>query len=166
MKSHVGRLYAAAITLLVFFVSWALVATRPWAPEAMQDPRLARLEKREQRLKTEAVRVRKVVEQRWVVYHRRLARLKRELVKAEHGGSSGASPTVAVLASTPSSSGGSGGGSEGGRSGSAAGAASGSSGGGGGSSSGSGSASQQAAEPAPPPAEPAPPPPVTESGSS
>jgi hypothetical protein len=31
MTSHVGRLYALALALVVFFLAWAVVAARPWA---------------------------------------------------------------------------------------------------------------------------------------
>ena len=31
MTNHVGRLYAAAIGVLVLFLSWAAVAAHPWA---------------------------------------------------------------------------------------------------------------------------------------
>jgi hypothetical protein len=33
MTSHVARLYAAAAAMLVFFLSWATVAARPWVDE-------------------------------------------------------------------------------------------------------------------------------------
>jgi hypothetical protein len=31
MTSHVGRIYALALSIFVFFVVWACVAARPWA---------------------------------------------------------------------------------------------------------------------------------------
>ena len=31
MTSHVGRLYALAIAILVFFLTWTAVAAQPWA---------------------------------------------------------------------------------------------------------------------------------------
>ena len=42
MTSHVARLYALAVGLLVFFVAWAAVAAHPWKTSTRppQDPRL------------------------------------------------------------------------------------------------------------------------------
>ena len=56
MTSHVGRLYAATIAILVFFVVWAAVAARPWKTAA-PDPRLQQLALRQQALKRETALV-------------------------------------------------------------------------------------------------------------
>ena len=61
------RLYAVAIAVVVFFVSWAAVAAKPWAT-AKPDPRLAALAQREQRLRVDAKLVQQVVDQRLVAY--------------------------------------------------------------------------------------------------
>jgi len=53
MTSHVGRLYAVALVLVVFFLAWALIAARPWA-SAAPDPRLKLLAVRAQHLQREA----------------------------------------------------------------------------------------------------------------
>jgi hypothetical protein len=71
MTSHTGRLYALAFTLVVFFLSWALVAARPWATAAA-DPRLKTLAAREAQLRSEAQLVNRVVAQRWTLYRREL----------------------------------------------------------------------------------------------
>lgn len=60
MASHVGRLYAAAIAILVFFVVWASVAARPWKT-ATPDPRLQQLALRQQALKRETALVNQVL---------------------------------------------------------------------------------------------------------
>jgi len=60
MTSHVGRLYATAIAILVFFVLWAAVAARPWKTVA-PDPRLQQLALREQALKRETALVKQVL---------------------------------------------------------------------------------------------------------
>jgi hypothetical protein len=75
MTDHVVRLYAAALALVVFFLTWAVVAARPWAEEstAQKDPRLAALERREQRLRREAIRVNRLVERRFENYRAQLA---------------------------------------------------------------------------------------------
>jgi len=76
MKSHALRLYVVAVTLLVFFVLWAVIAARPWASAATSkpaaDPRLARLDRWQRQLKHEAKGVNRLLERRWSVYHRRL----------------------------------------------------------------------------------------------
>jgi hypothetical protein len=65
--SNVGRLYALALALVVFFLAWAVVAARPWATPAA-DQRLKALALREARLRHEAQLVNRVVAQRWAVY--------------------------------------------------------------------------------------------------
>jgi len=65
--NHVGRLYALALALVVFFLAWAVVAARPWAT-ARADPRLKALAVREAQLRTEAKLVSRVVARRWAAY--------------------------------------------------------------------------------------------------
>jgi len=77
MTDHVVRLYAAVGALLVFFVSWAAVAARPWAASAT-DPRVVALANRERVLRSESVAVQAEVRQRWAVYEAALARRKAE----------------------------------------------------------------------------------------
>jgi hypothetical protein len=60
MTSHVGRLYAAAIAILVFFVVWAAVASRPWK-SAAPDPRLQQIALRQQALRRETALVNQVL---------------------------------------------------------------------------------------------------------
>jgi hypothetical protein len=55
MTSHVGRLYALALALVIFFLTWAVVASRPWkAAATAADPRVHALAVREARLQREA----------------------------------------------------------------------------------------------------------------
>jgi hypothetical protein len=75
MTSSVGRLYAIAGAIAVFFCTWLLVAAAPWAP-APSDPRLAALAARDQRVRLESVVVRRVVKDRWATYQRQLAQLQ------------------------------------------------------------------------------------------
>ncbi len=75
MTSHAARLYALAAAVLVFFVSWAAIAARPWAsPAAKQDPRIAALAAREQRLRAESIAVKRILDRRWAAYRSALAR--------------------------------------------------------------------------------------------
>jgi hypothetical protein len=65
--SHTGRLYATAFALVVFFLSWSVIAARPWVSPAL-DPRLAVLAARERQLRRESIVVRRIVEHRWAAY--------------------------------------------------------------------------------------------------
>jgi hypothetical protein len=64
MTDHVARLYVLALAVLVFFVAWAAVAARPWAattPAATADPRIEALIVKQQRVRAEALAVRRVL---------------------------------------------------------------------------------------------------------
>ena len=52
---HLTRLYVFAITLLVFFVTWAVVAAHPWATKPTSYSQAAALQQRIQ-LQTQIVR--------------------------------------------------------------------------------------------------------------
>jgi hypothetical protein len=75
MTSHVGRLYATAVAVVVLFLAWAAIAAQPWAPAA-QDPRVRALAAREQRVRQESIRVQRIVDLRWAAYRGALARRK------------------------------------------------------------------------------------------
>ena len=63
--ARVTRLYVFAVTLLVFFVVWAVVAARPWvAKSSSGDRQIAALAAREQRIHFESLLVRKLRAQR------------------------------------------------------------------------------------------------------
>jgi len=73
MRSHVLRLYAFAITLLLFFVLWAVIAARPWVvAHSGVSPALEALKARERHLRHEARVVERTVRRRWAGYRRRL----------------------------------------------------------------------------------------------
>jgi len=80
MTSHHGRLYALALSLVVFFLAWAVVAARPWAT-ASADPRLGALALREAQLRHEARLVQKVVNARWATYRVRLKARRAEIAR-------------------------------------------------------------------------------------
>ena len=67
MTNHHVRLYGLALALVVFFLSWAVVAARPWTTAAA-DPRLKALGVREAQLRREAQVVRRVVAAQWAHY--------------------------------------------------------------------------------------------------
>lgn len=63
--ARVARLYVFAVTLLVFFVVWAVVAARPWVTKSSSSNRqIAALAAREQRIHFENLLVRKLRAQR------------------------------------------------------------------------------------------------------
>jgi hypothetical protein len=90
MTSHVGRLYAAAVGLVVFFLAWVVIAAHPWGASS-SSPQLRRLAVREAQLKHEARLVKLVVSQRWAAYR---AELK---LRNSQAGSPSAGSTVRVV---------------------------------------------------------------------
>jgi hypothetical protein len=72
MTNHVARLYATAAALVAFFLAWAGIAARPWAAQP-PDPRVAALNRREQRLQRDARLVQQIVDRRWATYRAELA---------------------------------------------------------------------------------------------
>jgi hypothetical protein len=73
MTKHIARLYVLVAGVLTFFLAWAGVAAHPWAPTAAQDPRIAALAARQQRIHLQSVRVQKIVNARWSSYRGALA---------------------------------------------------------------------------------------------
>jgi hypothetical protein len=105
MTDHVARLYAAAIAIVAFFVTWAVVAARPWVePAAPSDPRIVALERREERLRRESVRVQRLVERRFAAYRVRLAERQQRIAAAQAAPTpvSPAAPAPAAPAPAPS----------------------------------------------------------------
>ncbi len=83
MKSTVGRVYVAAIAVLVFFLLWATVSAHPWANAAKLDPRVADLEARERNVRVEVSRAQAAVTRRWAVYNSNLTRRKVAIARAD-----------------------------------------------------------------------------------
>jgi hypothetical protein len=81
---HAPRLYALAVALVLFFLSWATIAARPWTDKAnpKQDPRLTALANREKSLRQETAKVNRLVKRRWLQYGRQL-RQRQALVVAK-----------------------------------------------------------------------------------
>ena len=103
MTSHAGRLYALAATLVVFFLTWAVVAARPWA-NAKPDPRVTALAQREQRLRHDAALVRTIVRRRWATYRVQLAQRRVQIAAAQTRqrrlGASAAAPNPVNMAAS------------------------------------------------------------------
>lgn len=92
MTSHVARLYAVVTGVLAFFLAWAAVAAHPWAPQPGQDPRLAALAARQQRVQLESLQVKQLVDQRWAAYRIQLAKRNASVAAAP-----AAAPSVRVV---------------------------------------------------------------------
>jgi hypothetical protein len=58
--ARVTRLYVFAVTLLVFFVAWAVVAAQPWVATSSAQRQIAALAAREQRIHVESLLVRRL----------------------------------------------------------------------------------------------------------
>ena len=104
MTSHVGRLYTLAVALLVLFLTWTVVAARPWVKTA-PDPRLAALAAREQRLRQESIVVRAILRRRWALYRARLRTRQVEIAaarRAQAAVTAAASVARAPVAAAPS----------------------------------------------------------------
>ena len=78
MTSNLGRVYAITLGIVVFFLSWAVIAARPWvsAAAAKTDPRIVALNAREQKLRKDAAEISAIVQKRWKVYNAQLVRRK------------------------------------------------------------------------------------------
>ena len=78
MTNGLGRVYATTLAIVVFFLSWAVIAAKPWvsAPTAKTDPRILSLNAREQRLRKDAIQIRAIVQKRWTVYQAQLVQRK------------------------------------------------------------------------------------------
>ena len=105
MTSHTGRLYALSLALVVFFLTWTVIAARPWVT-ARADPRLAALAVREQHLRQQSLVVRRLVQHRWAVYRVQLHDRQKQIaarqrqIAAAHQAQLAA--TAAAVSSAPS----------------------------------------------------------------
>ncbi len=81
MTKQVARLYVLVTGVLAFFVAWVAVATHPWAPRPVQDPRVAALAARQQQVQLESMRVKRIVDARWATYRVQLAAHNAALAK-------------------------------------------------------------------------------------
>ncbi|MGD0166367.1 MAG: hypothetical protein ABSC51_03640 [Gaiellaceae bacterium] len=74
MTSAIGRFWATALALVVFFVLWAVLSARPWVSAGPTDPRLAALQAREQAVQTRAIAAQQLLNRRWAAYRTTLIR--------------------------------------------------------------------------------------------
>ena len=99
MANHVGRLYAAAIGVLVLFLSWAVVAAHPWVtPKPSAQLQLIAL--REQALKRETALVNTILRQRAAAAKQTAAAAKQATTQPISA-TSAAQPNVRVVTLPP-----------------------------------------------------------------
>jgi hypothetical protein len=102
MTDHHARLYASAIAILVLFLTWAVVAARPWPAEsATQDPRLAALERREAQLRKKTIKVKRAIDRRFAVYQVRLRKRQARIAAIQGANAAAAASAPAPAASAP-----------------------------------------------------------------
>ena len=101
MTDHIARLYAVALAICVFSLTWAVVAAKPWAHEE-KDTRLVALERREAKLRRESVRVQRLVERRFATYRVRLS--ERQQLIAAVGSANAAAAASPVASAAPAAS--------------------------------------------------------------
>jgi len=82
--SRVARAYVISAALILFFLSWAAIAAKPWkvTKPKRQDPRLTALAVREKSLRIDAKSVQSLVARRWRVHQRRLRARERQIEAA------------------------------------------------------------------------------------
>ncbi len=102
MTNAVARLYAITLAIAAFFVTWATVAAHPWAPPATaaRDPRVAALTARQQQVQAESIRVKRIVDARWALYHRALA-ARAKAAATQPVSAATAAPSVRVVTLPP-----------------------------------------------------------------
>jgi hypothetical protein len=100
MTDHVVRLYAVVLGVLVLFVTWAAVATRPWA-SSTTDARVRALAARERQLRAESAAVQASVRRRWAVYEAGLARRRSQDAAAARLAAASPPPQVRVVTLPP-----------------------------------------------------------------
>jgi ABC-type transport system involved in cytochrome bd biosynthesis fused ATPase/permease subunit len=75
VTSAIGRFWATAVALVVFFVLWATLSARPWVSASKPaDPRLTALQAREQKVQTKAIAAQQTLNRRWAAYRVALIR--------------------------------------------------------------------------------------------
>lgn len=84
MTSAVARLYVVVATVTTFFLVWAAVAAHPWATASRPavDPRIHAIAVRQQHLRIESIRVKRIVDARWARYRTQLAARNRGAASA------------------------------------------------------------------------------------
>ncbi|MDQ4018992.1 MAG: hypothetical protein M3188_04045 [Actinomycetota bacterium] len=103
MTNHTVRLYAVALALAVFFLTWAVVAAKPFGGEPNEDPRVVALERREAELRRKSIRVQRIVNRRFAAYRVRLKRRQAQIAAVNAANAAAAAAPLPVASSGGSS---------------------------------------------------------------
>jgi uncharacterized MAPEG superfamily protein len=106
VTNAIGRFWAVALALVVFFVLWVVLAAKPWVSSSTPtDPRLAALQAREQKTQNRALAAQQTLNKRWATYRSALIRQKGSLTAQQRAqiatAPAGPSVIVKVTGATP-----------------------------------------------------------------
>jgi hypothetical protein len=106
VTNAIGRFWAVALALVVFFVLWAVLAVKPWVSSgAPADPRLSALQAQEQKTQNRALAAQQTLNKRWAAYRSALLRQKGSLTAQQQAqlaaAPAGPSVVVKVTGATP-----------------------------------------------------------------
>jgi len=100
----IGRVYAAAISVVVFFVAWAVIAAKPWVTTSSASAAsagLPQLQAKEIQMQARALAVQKILDARWAPYRAALAARRGQLTAQQQlqlaGAPAGPSVSVKVI---------------------------------------------------------------------
>jgi hypothetical protein len=106
VTNAIGRFWAIALALVVFFILWAVLAAKPWISSGTPaDPRLSALQAREQKVQNRALAAQQTLNKRWAAYRSALLRQKGSLTIQQRAqlatAPAGPSVIVKVTGATP-----------------------------------------------------------------
>jgi len=102
VTSSIGRFWAAAVALVVFFVLWAALSAKPWvSANTVADRRLAALQAREQKVQAKAIAAQQTLNRRWAAYRAALSMQRGSLTAQQRAqlAAAPAGPSVIVKVS-------------------------------------------------------------------
>lgn len=102
MTNSVGRIYAIALAVVVFFILWATIAANPFGQSnkvsATSDPKLLALQARQTAVQNQAIKASQTLNKRWATYRAALIQQKGSLTASQKAilKSAPAGPSVIV----------------------------------------------------------------------
>jgi hypothetical protein len=99
VTNTIGRFWAIAVALVVFFVLWAVLAAKPWVSSGTPaDPRLTALQAQEQKTQNRALAAQQTLNKRWAAYRSALVRQQSSLTPQQQAqlATAPAGPSVIV----------------------------------------------------------------------
>jgi hypothetical protein len=106
VTNAIGRFWAVAVALVVFFVLWAVLAAKPWVSAGgPADPRLSALQAQQQQVQNRAIAAQQTLNKRWANYRAALAKQNGSLTAQQRAqlaaAPAGPSVIVKVTGATP-----------------------------------------------------------------